>query len=461
MAGVEQEVRTTFTSVNPATGEEIATYPGHSDREVDEILVHVAAAQRRWRETTFAERGGHFRAIAARLREEAAELAHLMALEMGKPLTQGLGEIEKCASNCDFYAEHAQSFLAEETLPLEQSRIVYQPLGTVLAIMPWNFPFWQVIRCLGPVLMAGNAMVLKHAANVTGCGMRLEELLERAGLPRNVFRNLVVSIEQVPAVIHHPTIAAVTLTGSERAGRSVGATAGAVLKPCVLELGGSDPFLVLDDADLDEAARVGAWARNQNAGQSCIAAKRFIVVDSVYDRFVQKFTEHVRALKLGDPLEKETEVGPLARADLRDSVHDQVIRSVEAGAKVVLGGTLPETPGAFYPPTVLTEVRAGVPAFDEETFGPVAALVRVKDEEEGIAAANDSRYGLGASIWTTDPERASRVAARIESGMVFINSMTRSDPRLPFGGIKASGYGRELWVQGIRSFANVKTVCAG
>jgi succinate-semialdehyde dehydrogenase/glutarate-semialdehyde dehydrogenase len=461
MSVAEKETAASFVIINPATGKEVVTYEGHTDKEVDAILTDVGTAQRKWRALSFAERSTHFRAIAAQLRKEANEIARTMALEMGKPIAQGLAEVEKCAGNCDYYAEHAASFLADEKLTLEQARIQYQPLGTVLAVMPWNFPYWQVIRCVGPIMMAGNAMVLKHASNVMGCAVLLEEVVERAGLPRNVFRTLKISARQVPNVIRHPTISAVTLTGSEPAGRAVTAAAGAELKPCVLELGGSDPFVVLDDANIDEAAKVGAWARNQNAGQSCIAAKRFIVVDSVYDKFVSKFAEHIKALRVGDPLQKETEVGPMARADLRDELHDQVVRSVESGAKILLGGSVPNQPGAYYPPTVLTDVKPGMAAFDEETFGPVAAVIRVKNEAEAIAAANNSRFGLGASLWTTNMDRANRVASQIESGMVFVNSMTRSDSRLPFGGIKASGFGRELWVQGIRAFANVKTVCVG
>ena len=452
---------TMFVTVNPTTGKQIATYEGHSDAEVQSILADVGTAQRKWQATSFAERSAHFRAVATQLRKRAEELAIVMATEMGKPVTQGAAEIEKCAVNCDYYAEHAEALLADEPLQLEKARIQYQPLGAVLAIMPWNFPFWQVLRCVGPVLMGGNAMVLKHAPNVMGCAIRIEEVLEDARLPRNVFRTLKISVPQVPAVIAHPTISAVTLTGSEAAGRAVTAAAGAELKPCVLELGGSDPFIVLDDANLEEAARVGAWARNQNSGQSCIAAKRFIVADSVYDKYVALFTERVKAFRVGDPLKKETEIGPIARVDLRDKLHDQVVRSVKGGAKVLLGGTLPDSPGFFYPPTVLTDVRAGLAAFDEETFGPVAAMIRVRNEAEAIATANNSRFGLGSSVWTANMERANRVAAQIESGMVFVNSMPRSDPRLPFGGVKASGFGRELWVQGIRSFANVKTVCVG
>jgi succinate-semialdehyde dehydrogenase/glutarate-semialdehyde dehydrogenase len=457
----EQESATSFVSINPATGKEVATYRGHTDTEVEAILGDVGLAQKKWQAAPYAERAKYFRAIAAQLRKEADEIAKTMALEMGKPIRQGLAEVEKCAGNCDFYAEHGESFLVDEKLKFDGARIQYQPLGTVLGVMPWNFPFWQVLRCVAPVLMAGNAMVLKHASNVMGCAVLLEQVLDRAGLPKNVFRTLKISARQVPNVIRHPVVSAVTLTGSEPAGRAVTAAAGAELKPCVLELGGSDPYIVLDDANIDEAAKVGAWARNQNVGQSCISAKRFIVVDAVYDQFLEKFTNHIKALKVGDPLDKETQVGPMARADLRDELHDQVERSVHAGAKVVLGGTVPNQPGAYYPPTVLTNVKPGVAAFDEETFGPVAAVIRVKDEAEAIVMANNSRFGLGSSVWTTNLERANRVASQIESGMVFVNSMTRSDPRLPFGGVKASGFGRELWTQGIRSFANVKTVCIG
>jgi succinate-semialdehyde dehydrogenase / glutarate-semialdehyde dehydrogenase len=461
MAVAQKESATSFVIINPATGKEVATYAGHTDSEVEAILADVGIAQKKWHAASYAERAKYFRAIAAQLRKEADEIAKTMALEMGKPITQGLAEVEKCAGNCDFYAEHGESFLVDEKLKFDGARIQYQPLGTVLAVMPWNFPFWQVLRCVAPVLMAGNAMVLKHASNVMGCAVLLEQVLDRAGLPKNVFRTLKISARQVPNVIRHPVVSAVTLTGSEPAGRAVTAAAGAELKPCVLELGGSDPYIVLDDANIEEAAKVGAWARNQNAGQSCIAAKRFIVVDAVYDQFLEKFTNHIKALKVGDPLHKETQVGPMARADLRDELHDQVERSVQAGAKVVLGGTVPNQAGAYYPPTVLTNVKPGVAAFDEETFGPVAAVIRVKDEAEAIAMANNSRFGLGSSVWTTNLERANRVASQIESGMVFVNSMTRSDSRLPFGGVKASGFGRELWTQGIRSFANVKTVCIG
>jgi succinate-semialdehyde dehydrogenase/glutarate-semialdehyde dehydrogenase len=450
-----------FTSINPANGEVVATYEAHTDAEVTTILDASGEAQTAWESLTVAARAVHLSALASRLREDVEPLARLMALEMGKPVAQGEAEIRKCADNCDFYAHNAVKFLADEPLTMEGAVVRYQPLGTVLAVMPWNFPFWQVLRCAGPVLMSGNTMALKHASNVMGCAMEIEHVCQRAGLPENVFRTLKISSSQVAAAIAHPSVAAVTLTGSEDAGRAVSAAAGLHLKPCVLELGGSDPFVVLGDADIDEAARVGAWARNQNGGQSCIAAKRFIVADAVFDTFVSKLSGEIGKLKVGDPLEKDTRIGPLARVDLRDELHDQVRRSVDLGAVLLMGGKVPEDRGAWYPPTLLAEVRPGVPAFDEETFGPVAAIVRARDEEEAVELANTSRFGLGASVWTRDARKGDHVASRIASGMVFINSMPRSDSRLPFGGVKASGYGRELWVQGLRSFANVKTVCSG
>jgi len=458
MATIEKELASTFPSINPATGEEFASHEGHTSREAAQILDEIAVAQKGWQALTFEQRAVYLRAVAAQLRKEKTELARMMALEMGKPITQGEQEVEKCAGNCEFYADRAAELLADEKLEMGNARVIYQPLGTLLAIMPWNFPLWQVLRIIAPVLMAGNAMVLKHAANVTGCAILIDEVLQRAGVPKNVFRTLKISSRQVADVIRHPTISAVTITGSEPAGKAVAAVSGEALKPVVLELGGSDPFIVLDDADIDLAAKTGAWARAQNCGQSCIAAKRFIVADSVHDAFVAKFVEHLKALKVGDPLDPATEMGPVAREDLRDELHDQVVRGVQAGGKLILGGEVPGQAGAFYPPTVLIDVKPGNPVFDEETFGPVAAVIRVKDEAEAVAFANQSRFGLGSSVWSKDLDRANRVAAQIESGMVFINSMTRSDSRLPFGGVKASGYGRELWTPGIRSFVNVKTV---
>lgn len=461
MSVAQSQSSTGFESINPADGERIATYVAHTDEEASAILDQVRPAQQAWNALSFADRANHLRSIASQIRKESDDLARLIASEMGKPVAQGVAELEKCAVNCEFYADRAEEFLADKTLEFQGALTRYQALGTVLAVMPWNYPVWQAIRCIAPALMAGNAVVLKHASNVMGTAIAIEEVMDRAGLPRGVFRTLKISARQVAAIIQHPTVSAVTLTGSEPAGRSVSAAAGAELKPCVLELGGSDPFVVLDDADIEAAANVGAWARNQNAGQSCIAAKRFIVADSVYDQFLEKFAEEVQALRTGDPMDKETKVGPMARADLRDELHEQVVRSLKAGAKVVVGGVVPDGPGAYYPPTVIADVKPGIPVFDEETFGPVAAVIRATDEADAIRLANDSRFGLGASVWTKDPARGDRVASLIDSGMVFINSMTRSDPQMPFGGIKASGFGRELWVQGIRSFTNVKTVCGG
>lgn len=458
MTTAQAETAPSFVIIDPASGAEIATWPGHSDREIASILDEVRVAQRQWQTISLAERSKHFRAIGAQLRTEAEALAKLMASEMGKPVSQGQAEVRKCADNCDFYAGHAESFLADERLTLDSAVVRYQPLGTVLAVMPWNFPLWQVLRCVGPVLMAGNAMVLKHASNVMGSAIEVERVFARAGLPPNVFRTLRASSGQVEGIIRNPVVSAVTLTGSEPAGRAVTRVAGSELKPCLLELGGSDPFVVLEDADIEEAAKAGAWARNQNTGQSCIAAKRFIVVGGVYDDFQARLVEHVGRLRTGDPQDEATQVGPLARIDLRDELHDQVLHSVEAGARILLGGQKPDRPGAWYPPTVLADVTPGMPAFDEETFGPVAALIRVKDEGEAIVMANRSRFGLGASVWTRDARRGDRVASQIEAGMVFVNSMTRSDSRMPFGGIKASGFGRELWIQGIRAFTNAKTV---
>jgi len=458
MTSTQSEGSSVFVSVNPATGTAVGTYPGHTDEEVRKILEAVGVAQRNWAELSVEDRAVPFRKIAAHLRAEAAELSRLMAVEMGKPVAQGRAEILKCADNCDFYVLHAGSLLEDESLKPGRSLLRYQPLGTVLAVMPWNFPFWQVLRAAVPILMAGNAMVLKHASNVMGAAVAIEMLMKDAGLLPDVFRTLRITSGQVAGVIRHPVVAGVTLTGSEAAGRAVTEVAGAVLKPTVLELGGSDPFIVLADADIPEAARVGAWARNQNSGQSCIAAKRFLVEESVHDLFVGALLEHVRTLRMGDPLDPETELGPLAREDLRDDLHAQVVRSVESGATLLLGGEIPSGPGAYYPATILDDVVPGMAAFDEETFGPVAAIVRVRDEADAVRMANLSRFGLGASVWTGDLERGDRIASRIESGMVFINSMSRSDSWLPFGGIKASGFGRELWAPGIRSFTNAKTV---
>ncbi|HET9276090.1 MAG TPA: NAD-dependent succinate-semialdehyde dehydrogenase, partial [Gemmatimonadales bacterium] len=395
------------------------------------------------------------------LRESAAEYARLMAQEMGKPITQGRAEVEKCAWVCEYYAEEGARFLADEAIPTDagQSFVTFRPLGVVLAIMPWNFPFWQVIRFAAPTLMAGNTAVLKHASNVPGCALALEDLFRRAGFPPDVFRTVLVDSKVAQQLIKHRAVRAVTLTGSSAAGRAVGKQAGAHLRKTVLELGGSDPYLVLADADLDQAVETCVQSRLINSGQSCIAAKRFIVVDAVREDFTRRFVERMARARVGDPLEAGTEVGPQARRDLRDGLHEQVERSVADGAQVLLGGSPPAGDGSFYPPTVLAEVTKGMAAFDEELFGPVAAIVPARDEKAAIRAANDGPYGLGAAVFTQDEARGRRIAATaLEAGSCFVNGLVKSDPRLPFGGIKSSGYGRELGGWGIREFVNVKTV---
>ncbi|MBW8718757.1 MAG: NAD-dependent succinate-semialdehyde dehydrogenase, partial [Variovorax paradoxus] len=385
----------------------------------------------------------------------------LMAREMGKPLRDGIAEAQKCAACCEFFADNAARLLAREPADTEArtSFVTFNPLGVVLAVMPWNFPFWQVFRFAAPALMAGNAAVLKHASNVPGCALAIEQILREAGMPEHLFRTLLIGNAQVDAAIEQPLVRAVTLTGSGPAGSAVARKAGEMLKKTVLELGGSDPYLVLEDADLDLAASVCTKGRLVNGGQSCIAAKRFIVVEPVRREFEQRFVQKMKAARQGDPLDMATEIGPLARHDLRDALHRQVAQSVQRGARCLLGGQVPEGPGAYYPPTVLTDVAKGMPAYDEELFGPVAAVIPVRGEEEAIAVANDSSFGLGAAVITRDLARAERIAAEsIEAGCVFVNEAVRSDPRLPFGGVKDSGYGRELSGYGIKEFVNIKTV---
>jgi len=400
------------------------------------------------------------REAAQILRTRRAEYARTMTLEMGKPIVQGEAEVDKCAWACEYYADHAEAFLAEQPRETEASRsyVRFGPLGPVLAVMPWNFPFWQVFRFAAPALMAGNAGVLKHASNVPRSALAIEEVFREAGFPRGLFSTVLVGSSAVAGLIADPRIVAVTLTGSELAGSKVAEQAGHALKKTVLELGGSDPFIVLADADIGAAARTAADARLINSGQSCIAAKRFIVVEPVADQFLDRFLDELRSRRMGDPLVRGTQVGPQARIDLRDLLHEQVAESVKRGAKLLLGGEVPAGKGAFYPPTLLAAVDKGMPAFDEETFGPVAAVIRAKDEADAVRLANDSTFGLGASLWTEDRVRAERLAAQIEAGSVFVNGVVKSDPRLPFGGIKRSGYGRELSEYGIREFVNVKSV---
>jgi len=448
-------------SVNPATGETIATYEEMGEGEVGGILEAAWAAQREWREVPVAERAAMLRRAAADLRDGAQRYGELMAREMGKPIAAGRSEAEKCAWVCDYYAENAPGFLADREVATDARRsfVTFRPLGVVLAVMPWNFPFWQVFRFAAPGLAAGNAAVLKHASNVFGCALAIEEVFRRAGFPEALFRALLVGSGAVDGILEHPRLAAATLTGSTGAGRAVAAKAGGELKKTVLELGGSDPYVVLADADLDAAVETCVESRLINSGQSCIAAKRFVVVREVAGEFTRRFVERMAAKRMGDPLDEANDLGPQARRDLRDDLHDQVRRSIDRGARCLLGGEVPDGPGAFYPPTVLAGVGPGMPAYEEELFGPVAAVIEVADEQEAIRVANDSPFGLGAAVFTRDLARGEEIAARrLEAGCCFVNALVKSDPRLPFGGVKDSGYGRELSDFGIREFVNVKTV---
>lgn len=451
-------------TINPTTGETIKEYQAMSQDQVTQILSDMDQAQEQWRKRSFAERAKHLRRAAELLREKKSEYGRLMAEEMGKPLSQGEAESEKCAWVCDYYAENAEDFLANEPIETnaDHSYVAFNPLGIVLAIMPWNYPFWQLFRFAAPALMAGNAAVLKHAPNVSGCALAIEKLLHEAGVPKNLFRSLIVDVEEVQDIIENPLVKAVTLTGSTRAGKAVAAEAGAVLKKTVLELGGSDPYIVLADADVQQTAETLVTSRLLNSGQSCIAAKRFIVVEDVYDEFVDAVVELMKQKTTGDPLDPATDIGPQAREDLREQLHRQVRDSVEKGAKCLTGGQIPKGDGFFYPPTVLTNIRKGMPAYEEELFGPVASIFKVSDEEEAIRLANDTDYGLGAAIFSSDVERAERIAAsELQAGCCFVNDFVKSDPRVPFGGIKQSGYGRELSAYGIREFVNTKTVSVG
>jgi acyl-CoA reductase-like NAD-dependent aldehyde dehydrogenase len=447
-------------AINPATEELISEYPDHDAAEVERRLTQAAAAFPSWRDFSFAERAILVRRAADLLRENRDRFARMMTEEMGKTLTAAESEVDKCSWVCDFYAEHAAEFLAEQAVATDATRsfILYQPLGPVLAVMPWNFPLWQVFRFLAPGLMAGNVGLLKHASNVPGTALAIEVLFHEAGFPLGVMTTLLVPSARTAELIRHPAVRAVTLTGSDKAGREVAAEAGRCLKKTVLELGGSDPFIVLADADPVEAARQAAKARTINSGQSCIAAKRFLVEEALADRFEEEFVRRMEELKVGDPMDRATDVGPMAREDLLGDLDDQVKRTVAAGARLVTGGHRLPGKGWFYAPTVLLGVEPGMAAFDEETFGPVAAVTRARDAAHAIELANQSRFGLGASLWTADAARGENLARDIEAGSVFVNGAVKSDPRLPFGGIKTSGYGRELSEAGIREFVNVKTV---
>jgi succinate-semialdehyde dehydrogenase / glutarate-semialdehyde dehydrogenase len=447
-------------SLNPSTGERLATFPETTPAELDRILAAAVKAQQAWARAPFAERAGPMRRAGALLRERAPALAEIMALEMGKPVKDGAAEATKCAWVCEYYAETAERHLAPREEPSDAGRsyVRFDPLGVILAVMPWNFPFWQVFRFIAPHLMAGNGGILKHASNVPQCALAIEKVMHDAGFPRDLFRTVLVGSGAVAGLIRDPRIAAATITGSEPAGRSVAEAAGRSLKPSVMELGGSDPFIVLADADLETAARVGATARTINAGQSCICAKRFIVEAPVYEAFLEKLTAAMKAVRAGDPFDPKSDIGPQARRELRDELHAQVTQAIAQGARPVLGCAVPEGAGAFYPPSVLAEVRPDNLAAREELFGPVAVVMRAASADEAVAIANDSRFGLGAALWTRSQEAVERLVPRIEAGAVFVNGLVKSDPRLPFGGVKCSGYGRELGLEGIRAFVNVKTV---
>ena len=450
-----------FQAVDPATAKPGRSYPGHTPDEALEIARKARSAFEGWRRTGIAERATMMRRAAAVLRARQDEFSTLMTAEMGKTLAEGRAEVEKCAGNCDFFAEHAAAFLADRPVDMggPKAKVAFRPLGTILAVMPWNFPFWQVFRFAAPTLMAGNTAVLKHASNVPGCALAIEDVFREAGFPEDVFRTLLIPSRDVRGVIESDAIAALSLTGSVEAGRQVATQAGGVLKKCVLELGGSDAYVVLEDAHIEGTAEVAAAARMVNGGQSCIAGKRFIVVAQVREAFEQALVKAMAAYQIGDPRQAETRLGPMQSVDARDHIHRQVVESVAKGARLLIGGEVPNKPGAWYPATVLTDVRPGMPAHDEEVFGPVAAVIEARDEADAIRIANDSPFGLGSGVLTGDLNRGERIATdELEAGMSFVNQNVRSDSRLPFGGVKHSGYGRECSEFGIREFVNIKTV---
>ena len=449
-----------IASINPATGEKLKEFKPHRDIDIEKALRNATTAFQKYRAEPFARRAQLIIEVATLLEREKEDLAKIITLEMGKLLRDSVAEIEKCARGCTYYAENAERFLEDEPAQTGAARsyLHYEPMGPVLAIMPWNFPFWQVFRFAAPALMAGNVGILKHAANVPQCALAIEQLFCRAGFEEGIFQTLLIEAEQAEKLIVDPRIKAVTLTGSEKAGSAVGSAAAREIKKSVLELGGSDPFIVMPSADFGLAVSTAVKARTINTGQSCIAAKRFFIADKIYDNFLDKFVEQMRSLKVGDPLDETTEIGPLANEQILNGVHQQVQKTIAMGAKCLTGGNRIAGPGFFYEPTVLVDVPKDAPAFREEVFGPVAAVLRVRDADEAIDLANDNRYGLGASAWTNDPTEQDLFASKLESGMVFINGMVASDPRLPFGGVKRSGFGRELGAAGIREFMNAKTI---
>lgn len=449
-----------IATINPATGETLKTFTPLTNEEIEAKLSLAASSYVSYRKTSFSQRSQWLNAAADILEKEARQFAEIMTTEMGKPIKSAIAEVQKCASVCRFYAENAEKFLADVTVTTDatNSYISYQPLGIILAVMPWNFPFWQVFRFAAPALMAGNVGILKHASNVPQCALAIEEIFKKAGLPQGVFQSLLIGASQVAGLIKDDRIKAATLTGSEPAGQSLASNAGHEIKKTVLELGGSDPFIILEDADIEEAATVAVTARMLNNGQSCIAAKRFIMMESVADKFEELFLAKMQALKVGNPMEEDTDVGPLATQGILDDIAQQVEKTIAMGAKTLLGGKRLESKGNFYPPTILKDIPPNSPGMSEEFFGPVALMFRVVSFEEAITLANSTIFGLGASVWTHNTEYQQRAIKEIEAGAVFINGLVKSDSRLPFGGIKRSGYGRELGVEGIREFVNIKTV---
>jgi succinate-semialdehyde dehydrogenase/glutarate-semialdehyde dehydrogenase len=448
-------------SINPVTGEVINSFNIMDPHIVNSVINSVQDAYEKWGATGFEVRSKLMQKASKVLKTEKESYSKLMTEEMGKPINQSRAEVEKCAWVCEYYAKNAEHFLNDQIIRTDASKsfVTFQPLGVVLAVMPWNFPFWQVFRFAAPGLMAGNGGILKHASNVSGCALAIEDVFVKAGFPENIFRSLLLPSSKMENVIKNENVKAVTLTGSVPAGKSVARTAGSVLKKTVMELGGSDPYLILEDADLELAADTCVASRLINGGQSCIAAKRFIVLDSIYNEFERLFVEKMRAKKMGDPFNEDNDLGPQAGLQLRNELHDQVMKSTEMGARLVLGGEIPSSKGAFYPPTVLSQVKKGMPAYDEELFGPVAALIKARDENEAIMIANDTVFGLGAAVFTSNEKRGEKIAREeLNAGCCFVNDFVKSDPRLPFGGIKESGYGRELSIFGIREFVNIKTV---
>ena len=451
----------TLRSVNPATGNSLQSFVEMTEDEVNAIVESVHGAYRVWRETSFTFRTKRMKEVAHLLRDGKEEFGTLMTEEMGKPYKQSIGELEKCAWVCEYYADNAELFLAKKNIVTEatNSFVSYQPIGIVLGVMPWNFPFWQVFRFAAPALMAGNAGILKHASNVQGCAQAIKDIFIAAEFPDNIFNNLVIGSDKVENVIKNPLVKAVTITGSTPAGKAVASLAGSMLKKTVLELGGSDPYVILEDADLDQAVNACIEGRMLNTGQSCIAAKRFIVVEPCLAEFTDKVANKIKNMKMGDPLDPTIDIGPMVNVSARDELHQQVIASMDKGAVIVTGGIIPESPGSFYLPTLLVDVTPGMPAFDDELFGPVAVIIAAKDEQQALELANKTKFGLGAAVFTTDLEKGEKIATEVlEAGCCFVNDFVKSDPRLPFGGIKESGYGRELSEFGIREFVNIKTV---